>query len=423
MFTENSIGGCMASGGKKCFPQTDKGGKSVKRHNRSKETDRLDKPITVLYMIDTCILTPDGLSLRGGAEKQLYLLASSLDPEIFKPIVIQLSPANSLPVAAGNMGAVNLLHFPTRSFYSLQGLYQLIRICRLARRERVKIIHTFFEKSEVMGWLTARLSDIPVWITSRRDLGFNRKKIFKQIFRFTAPDCDRCVAVCHAVKDRVVQQERLAQEKIEVIYNGLDFSMYQHSSNGNALRNELGVDDNVQLVGMIANFNFEIKGHRYFMEAAKSVLKKVPDVEFLLIGDGPLRHQYEEMARSLGVDKKVHFLGSRSDVPIILPVLSASVLSSTSEGLSNVILESMAAGRPVVATRVGGNPELVIDGTTGYLAPPADHQTMAEAIISLLKDQDKATAMGAAGRKLVEEKFTVESMVKSYEHLYKSLTE
>ena len=375
-----------------------------------------------MYLIDTCILTPDSPS-KGGAEKQLYLLTTSLDPDCFIPIVVQLSPANCLPVAAGNMGAVNLLHFPTRNFYSLQGLSQLSRICRLAKQENVDIIHTFFEKSDVMGWLAARLSGIPVWITSRRDLGFKGKKIFKQIFRFTAPDCDRCVAVCHAVKDQVVQQERLAQEKIEVIYNGLDFSPYRHSSNGKALRNELGASDNVPLLGMVANFNFEIKGHQYFLKAAKSVLGKVPDVKFLLVGDGPLRHKYEEMARQLKIEQKVHFMGRRSEVPSILGNLVISVLSSTSEGLSNVILESMAAGIPVVATRVGGNPELVIDGTTGYLVPPADPPAMAKAIISLLKDQDKATAMGAAGRKLVEEKFTVESMVKSYEHLYKSLTE
>lgn len=372
-------------------------------------------------MIDTCIVTPDGLSLRGGAEKQLYLLASSLDPGIFKPTVIQLKWDNSLPAAAGDIGSGKLLHIPTRRVYSLYGLYQLIRICLLAKREEVDIIHTFFEKSEVMGWLTARLSGIPVWITSRRDLGFKRKKIFKQIFRFTAQDCNRCVAVCQAVKDLVVQQEGLAQEKVEVIYNGLDFSTYQHSSNGNALRNELGVDDNMPLVGMIANFNFEIKGHRYFMEAAKSVLEKVPDVEFLLIGDGPLRSKYEEMARRLGVEKKVHFPGSRSDVPIILPNLTVSVLSSTSEGLSNVILESMAAGMPVVATRVGGNPELVINGTTGYLVPPADSKALAEAILALLKNPAKARSMGVAGKKLVEKKFTVEAMVKSYEDLYQSL--
>ena len=375
-----------------------------------------------MYLIDTCIVTPRSPS-KGGAEKQLYLLTTSLDPDCFIPIVVQLSPANSLPVAAGNMGAVNLFHFPTRNFYSLQGLSQLNPICRLAKQENVDIIHTFFEKSEVMGWLAARLSGIPIWITSRRDLGFKRKNIFKQIFRFTAPDCDRCVAVCQAVKDQVVQQERLAQEKIEVIYNGLDFSPYQHSSNGKALRNELGVDDHVPLVGMIANFNFEIKGHRYFLQAAKSVLERVPDVEFLLIGDGPLRYQYEEMARQLKIKQKVHFMGKRNDVPNILSNLSVSVLSSTSEGLSNVILESMAAGIPVVATRVGGNPELVIDGTTGYLVPPADPRSMAEAIISLLQDPDRASAMGAAGKKMVKEKFTVETMVKNYEHLYKSLTE
>ena len=380
----------------------------------------MNKPITVMYLIDTCVATPDS-PFKGGAEKQLYLLASSLDPGIFRPLVVQLNPDNSLPAATGGIGSGKIFYFHTRRMYSFHGLAQLVRICRLAKREKTDIVHTFFEKSEVMGWLTARLAGIPIWITSRRDLGFKRKKIYHTIFRFTSKDCNKCVAVCQAVKDQVVRQEKLDSKKIEVIYNGLAFNSYRIPDKEKTLKNEPRIDDHKLLVGMIANFNFEIKGHRYFLEAAKILLKKIPEIEFLLTGDGHLRKQYEEMARQLGIEQKVHFLGKRNDIPSIMSVLSVSVLSSTSEGLSNVILESMAAGKPVVATRVGGNPELVIDGITGYLVPPADPRAMAEVIASLLQNPDKAMAMGVAGKKLVEEKFTIETMVKSYEDLYKSL--
>jgi glycosyltransferase involved in cell wall biosynthesis len=219
----------------------------------------------------------------------------------------------------------------------------------------------------------------------------------------------------------VVQRERLTEKKIEVIYNGLNLAPYQNSNNGKELRNGLGIDDHIPLVGMIANFNFEIKGHRYFLEAAKTVLEKIPNVEFLLAGDGPLRHHYEELTHELGLKEKIHFLGERNDVPTILSNLSISVLSSTSEGLSNVILESMAAGKPVIATNVGGSPEMVIDDVTGYLVPPGDSQAMAKAITELLRDPDKAITMGVAGKKLVGEKFSIKAMVESYENLYKSL--
>jgi glycosyltransferase involved in cell wall biosynthesis len=219
----------------------------------------------------------------------------------------------------------------------------------------------------------------------------------------------------------MIQSEGLHGEKIEVIYNGLDLTPYQNSTNGEALRNKLGFDDHISLIGMIANFNFEIKGHRYFLEAAKTVLEKIPGVEFLLVGDGPLRNHYEKLTHELGVEKKIHFLGERNDVPVILSNLSISVLSSTSEGLSNVILESMAAGKPVIATNVGGSREIVVDGVTGYLVPPADSQAMAKAITELLQDPDKAITMGAAGKKRVGEKFSIKAMVESYENLYKSL--
>jgi glycosyltransferase involved in cell wall biosynthesis len=382
--------------------------------------EKINKPITVMYLIDTCVIPPDDFR-EGGAERQLYQLASSLNPEGFRSIVVQLSSNSSLPVTTGNLGTLELFHFPTRRLYGLDGLRQLSRLLSLAKNKRVDIVHTFFEKSEVMGWLTARLSKIPIWITSRRDLGFKRKKIYDRIFRLTAKDCKKCVANCYAVKDQVVQQNNLASEKVEVIYNGLDLSGYQEPFDDKSFRRKLVIENGSPLGGMIANFNFEIKGHSYFLQATKSVLEKVPETEFLLVGEGPLRNRYEEMARKLGVKEKVHFLGKRSDIPAILSNLTVSVLSSTSEGLSNVILESMAAGKPVVATNVGGSKEMVADGVTGYLVPPADSQSMANAIINLLRNPEKAIAMGSAGREVVKERFTVETMVKKYEELYFSL--
>jgi glycosyltransferase involved in cell wall biosynthesis len=380
----------------------------------------MNHPITVLYLIDTCISPPTS-NLKGGAEKQLYLLASSLNSKLFKPIVVQLIPEDSLPIKYGKIGVGEVYHFPTEKFYNLQGLRQLGRLCSLAKRNKVDIIHTFFEKSEVMGWLISRLSGVPIWVTSRRDLGFNRKKIYHRIFRFTSRNCKKCVANCLAVKAQVIRQEHVNEEKIEVVYNGLDPSSYHTAKYDGLIRKELGINKDTSLVGMIANFNFEIKGHRYFMEAAKKILEKVPDVTFLLVGDGPLRKRYEKIAQEMNMKEKIYFLGKRNDILSIISSLNISVSSSMSEGLSNVILESMAAGKPVVATNVGGSKEMVSDGITGYLVPPADSEALANAVISLLQNPDKAKATGNAGKKVSEEKFTAEAMVKSYENLYVSL--
>jgi glycosyltransferase involved in cell wall biosynthesis len=285
----------------------------------------------------------------------------------------------------------------------------------------VTIIHTFFDKSEVIGWLVSLLTDVPTWITSRRDLGFKRNNIYKIALKVAARNCKKCVAVCHAVRDQMLEQKELPPNKIQVIYNGVESSRFIEQVNAKPLRHQLGVTDQVPLVGMIANLNFEIKGHYYFLEAARIVLNRVPDAHFVLAGDGPLRGKYDKMARDLGLADKVHFLGFRKDVPALLAELTISVLSSTSEGFSNVLLESMAAGNPIVATRVGGNSEIVADGITGLLIPPADPNALAEAIIKLLKTPQLASHMGSVGKIRVKEQFSVERMLESYEQLYTSL--
>jgi glycosyltransferase involved in cell wall biosynthesis len=285
----------------------------------------------------------------------------------------------------------------------------------------VDIIHTFFEKSEVMGWVVARLAKIPIWVTSRRDLGFKRKEIYDRLFGLTGRGCRRLVANCQAIKEEVIQHEKFPGQKVEVIYNGLDFFIYEKAYENAHLRMGLGIENGSPVIGMVANFNFEIKGHKYFLEAAKKVNEKFPNARFLLIGDGPLKQKYEEMAEELGVPKSVLFLGKRGDVPAVMSSFDVSVLASTSEGFSNVILESMAAGKPVVATNVGGSKEMVLDGITGYLVPPANSDALAEKILMLLRNPDDAGAMGAEGRRIIQERFTVGVMVKKYENLYRSL--
>lgn len=378
------------------------------------------RPITILYLIDTC-LPPPGTQSRGGAEKQLFLLASSLDPKAFRSIVAQLGPSGTSGIPTGPAGTATLLHVPVRRFYGPAGIIQLYRLCRLARQEGVDIIHTFFEKSEVLGWLISRLAGIPRWVTSRRDLGFKRGDFYRKLFRWTARYCGRCIAVCRAVAEHACAEGSLPLEKIQVIYNGLDFSPYRTVKNTADAKRDLGIPETAPVVGMIANMNFEIKGHDYFLAAAGLILAQVPDTVFVLVGDGPLRRRLEETASRMGVRDKVLFLGTRSDAPAILAAMDVSVLCSTSEGMSNVILESMAAGKPVVATRVGGNPELVDDGVTGLLAPPADAGALAEAALSLLHDPARARIMGNAGRERVVREFTVEAMVRKHEQLYENM--
>ncbi len=379
-----------------------------------------DRPITVMYVTDTFI-SPPGNPV-GGAEKQLYLLATSLDKTLFRPIVVQLSPYDYLPIARENIGSVEVYNFPVKRLYSINGMRQFKAITSLAKQKNVDIIHTFFEKSEVIGALVKQFAGVPVWATARRDLGFKRKRIYTEFFRLAGKQCNKCVVNCEAIKKQMVINERVASDSIDVIYNGLDMTAFDTLSD-NTLRDELKISEHIQLVGMVANMYHEIKGHRYFLEAAKLIVESRNDVEFVLVGDGWLRNSLENMAHDLGIAGKVHFLGTRSTMPPIISSFAVSVLCSTSEGFSNVILESMASAKPVVATLVGGSAEMVIDGVTGYLIPPADSSALASSIITMLNNPSKSYEMGIAGKNEVNMRFSVQAMVAGYEKLYHRLLE
>ncbi|MFC1657049.1 GT4 family glycosyltransferase PelF [Candidatus Moduliflexota bacterium] len=372
-----------------------------------------------MYLVDTHVPRA-GEASAGGAEKQLFMLATGLDPDHFRTTVVQLIPSDSAKIPEGRIGNAEMLHFPTKRFYSPHGVGQIYRISRLARARGVDVIHTFFEKSEAMGWAAARIAGVPVWMTSRRDLGFKRKKAYDRMFRIVSGDCTRCIANCQAIGNNIIRRDGMPPRKVSVIYNGLDLHDFDHRRNSTELRKEICAGGDVPIVGMVANFNFDIKGQQYFIEAAKRVVEKAPEARFVLAGDGPLRSGCEEQAKGLGIRDKVHFLGERYDVAGILRDLTVSVLSSTSEGLSNVILESMAAAKPVVATDVGGNPELVDNGITGHVVPPADPEALAESIIKLLRSPDQAKSMGSAARARVEKDFSVAKMVERHANLYTS---
>ena len=266
----------------------------------------------------------------------------------------------------------------------------------------------------------SRRFGVPVWMTSRRDLGFKRKKAYDRIFRLVSGSCTQCIANCRSIGDAIVSRGEISPGKVSVIFNGIDLDDFDQKRNNTELRREICAGQDVPIVGMVANFNFDIKGQQFFVKAARRVVEKVPEARFVLAGDGPLRSTCEEEATVLGIRDKVHFLGERSDVSGILRNLTVSVLSSTSEGLSNVILESMAAAKPVVATDVGGNPELVENGITGHIVPPADPEALADGILRLLRSPDRAKVMGEAARVRVEKDFSVGRMVERHADLYAS---
>jgi glycosyltransferase involved in cell wall biosynthesis len=257
----------------------------------------------------------------------------------------------------------------------------------------------------------ARLAGVPVVIGSHRQLGdlLNPLQSAGQALLFQL--CDYIVCNSRAAADRLLDQG-LPASKLVVIPNMLPSEAFAPATP--ALARESGV----VRVGMIARMNHSAKNHPAFMRAAACLVQKHPKVEFVLVGDGPLRPALERMSERLGLVRRTRFLGERHDIPAILASLDISVLPSLSESLPNVILESMAAGLPVIATRVGGNPDLVRDGQTGLLVPPDNEDRLAEAMECLLTQPQLRLDYGRLARRVARMHFSLEDVRTQYERLY-----
>ncbi|PYV69221.1 MAG: hypothetical protein DMG97_22430, partial [Acidobacteria bacterium] len=301
------------------------------------------------------------------------------------------------------------------SLYGIQSLRARFRLGRYLSRYKIAIAHAFDFYTNLTLIPAAKMARVPVVIGSQRQIGdlltWAQSRVQTAAFRL----CDRVVCNSRAAADRLANQG-IPQQKLMVIRNGLASAAFAETTP--ALPHKAGI----LRVGMIARMNHVSKNHRGFLRAATRVSAKVPNVEFLLVGDGPLRPELERVVENLGLVDRVHFLGNRRDIPAILASLDLSVLPSASESMSNVILESMAAGVPIIANRVGGNPELITE-RNGILVPPDDDEALSAAIEALLCDKALRVELGQNARQFAQANFTLEQMRNGYERLYADLLE
>jgi len=345
----------------------------------------------------------------GGSERQFAALTRSLDRSSFSLHLGCIMEKGAFLEDLGPLSPFGL----GGSLYSAKSFRSRFRLARHLRQHDIAIAHAFDFYTNLVLIPVARLAGVPVVIGSQRQIGdlLSPRQSWAQtlVFRW----CDKVVCNSQAAADRL-REQGIAADKLVVIGNGLPPSAFAGASPA------LPPVPGLLRVGMIARMNHRAKNHRGFLRAAARVATKFSAVEFVLVGDGPFRAELEGEAESLGLVNQVRFLGDRRDVPAVLASLDVTVLPSSSESLSNSIIESMAAGVPVVANRVGGNTEL-IDNDRGALVTAGDEAELATAIELLLRDEGLRKSVGRNARAYAQANFTIEQMRRNHEELYTNL--
>jgi glycosyltransferase involved in cell wall biosynthesis len=246
-----------------------------------------------------------------------------------------------------------------------------------------------------------------------------RRWLYILLERFASGLSNQLISVSELLKGEAIRLKIAPADKITIIYSGIEFSQFEGSVNVVAKRLELGLNPHLPVVGTVGRLSKQ-KAPQDFVKAAFEVLQRVPEVQFVMVGDGPLRQKVEKL---IGGDSRIKILGYRQDVPQILQTFDIFVLSSWWEGLGRALTEAMIVGLPVVATRVNGVPELVIDGETGLLAPPQCPHLLAEKIVCLLQNPDAAKQFGQNARQKVASRFNADLMIERISNLYQQLLE
>lgn len=346
---------------------------------------------------------------RGGTERQFVTLATALAPGAFDVGLGCLSRRgeflNQVP---------EILEFsPGGSLYLGRSFRSRIALARHLRQRRVVVAQAFDFYANLMLIPAARLARVPVVIGSHRQLGDLQtwKQFRAQNIMFRI--CDRVVCNSQAAAKRL-RQAGVRQCKLVVIPNGLSEEAFAEVTPA------LPASAKVMRIGMISRMNDPAKNHRTFLRVAARLAPKFEHLQFVLVGDGPLRSELEDFAAQVGLGSRVCFLGDRHDIPAVLASLDIMMLPSSSESLSNVILESMAAGVAVIAADVGGNPELIQKRETGLLVP-LDDDSFVQAAEQLLLHPEQRKGYGQRARIVASSHYRLTAISNSYEQLYKTL--
>ncbi|MBW1857154.1 MAG: glycosyltransferase family 4 protein [Deltaproteobacteria bacterium] len=373
---------------------------------------------------------------KGGSAENTFLTIRYLDKERYRITLVKgLSLESDLGaqeaqavkniLAEAERNGVKIVTIPelVRKIHPLYDFKAFVTLIKIFREERPHIVHTHTSKAGLLGRWAAFLAKIPVIIHTPHGHVFwgyfNKWMTSFYIFleRFTAHITDKIITLNEHEKKDNLRFKIAPEDRFLSVHSGVDLDTFFNVSIDPAeMKMNLGIADNAFVVGTVGRLT-SIKGHRYLIEAAKEIVATKHDINFVFLGDGELLEGLEKMASELSIRKNVRFLGWRPDVAEVISIFDIFVLPSLNEGMGKVLVEAMTLGKPIVASNIGGIPDLIIQGENGLLVPVADAKALASGIEFLLKNPKKRKEMGEKGKKIAAS-YSLDSMMQKIDQLY-----
>lgn len=370
-------------------------------------------PIRVMQLVLSLVI--------GGTEKLVHDMVRYADPRRVSPAICCLDDLGEFGQALSESG------YPIDALHRQPGIdWPLVRqISHILQQKKIDVIHAHHYTPYfygVMAMLRCKMigaENVPKIVFTEHGIHYPYRKKVKRLLinPVLCRLADELVTIAEHTKSNLVKYENYPRKKTRIIYNGIELSAFSKSIDIPAKKKSLGIPPDGKVVGMVARLD-PVKNHVMLLRAFQSAAARLPDSCLMIVGDGPMRAELEALSAELGISEKVFFLGARQDIPDLLKTMDIFVLSSFSEGMSITLLEAMAAGLPVIATNVGGNPEVVADGESGYLVSNDDAKGLSQRLLSLLKDEKTRGEMGRAGRQRAERHFSLQHTVNRYTRLY-----
>jgi glycosyltransferase involved in cell wall biosynthesis len=355
----------------------------------------------------------------GGVQQQLLSLLRAYDREVFNPIFCCLGPKEEMGKEIEGIG-IECIPL-NRSRYNRFSLKIVIDLYRLMKKKHIHIVRTHRYRSNLYGRLAAFLTGVPVIVASVHDnYRKDKRPARRMINRILSKMTDKIVAVSEDVKKDIIRYGKVEPSKIVVIPNGIDTEKFNPKGNFADIRKEFSIKKGALVAGFVGRIVLA-KGLEYLIDSIPYIKEECKNIKFLIIGEGSLVERLHEQAKENKVYDYIIFAGGRRDIPDILSCIDVFVMPSIAEGLPNALLEAMAMGKPIIATEIGGIPEVIKNGVNGLLVPPRDPRALATAIKGLIGNDQLAAQMGQAARDLVVNKFSMRSIAQKWQTLYLSI--